>query len=60
MTEPASIEEQLARLIAATDWVEDPADDAWWRSCRTDFRDQYLAYAQQIITMVRAHDGSSR
>ncbi|MFJ3834476.1 hypothetical protein ACIPY6_03045 [Streptomyces sp. NPDC090054] len=57
---PITVEEQVARHIAAADWVEDPADDAWWRSRRPDFRDNYLTYAQQIIAIVRAADTRSQ
>ncbi|MFD3717242.1 hypothetical protein [Streptomyces sp. NPDC058674] len=59
-TQPITVEEQVARHIAAADWVEDPADDAWWRSRTPEYRDNYLSYARQIIALVRTADTGSR
>lgn len=47
-----SIEEQVARYMAAEDWLEDPADDAWWNHLLPKFREDYLASARKVIGIV--------
>lgn len=51
-----STEERVARYLAATDYIEDPADDAWWNSRVTDFRDDYLTHARRVISIVHGAD----
>lgn len=57
-----STDERVARYMAAKDWLEDPADDAWWASRLPRFREDYLRSARQIIAIVRgeAPDGPVR
>lgn len=56
MTQQPSTEERVARYLAATDWIEDPADDAWWNSRITKFREDYLTSARRIIAIVHGAD----
>ena len=50
-----AVEERLARHLAATDYLVDgeAADDAWWNSRLPKFRDDYLAYAREVIAIVK-------
>lgn len=50
-----AVEERLARLLAATDYLVDgeTADDAWWNSRLPKFRDDYLRYAREILGIVK-------
>jgi DNA-binding CsgD family transcriptional regulator len=47
------IEERVARYMAAEDWLEDPADDAWWAGKVPKFREDYLTSARKVIALVR-------
>lgn len=61
MTTPApdpAVVEKVARLMAAKDWLEDAADDAWWNRGSQKFRDDYLAFAEDIVRIVHAGDGA--
>ncbi|MDX2697577.1 hypothetical protein [Streptomyces ipomoeae] len=51
MTQP-SIEEQVARYMAAKDWLEDATDDEWWNSRLPKFREDYLTSARKVIGIV--------
>lgn len=53
MTAPAVVE-LVARRIAAADYVADPADDEWWDSRPSKFRDDYLGFAEEIVRIVHA------
>lgn len=46
-------EERVARYMAAEDWLEDPADDAWWNANVPRFREDYLLSARKVIAIVR-------
>lgn len=50
-----AVEERLARHLAATDYLVDgeDADDAWWNSRLPEFREDYLAYAREILGIVK-------
>lgn len=50
-----AVEERLARHLAANDYLVDgeAADDAWWNSRLPKFRDDYRAYAREIIGIVK-------
>lgn len=48
-----TIEEHFARHLAAKDWLEDPADDTWWQRGPEKFRTDYLAYAREVIALIR-------
>ncbi|MCU1612606.1 MAG: hypothetical protein JWO98_146 [Frankiales bacterium] len=56
MTDQPSTEERVARYMAATDYVEDPADDAWWNSRIRKFKADYLAHARTVIAIVHGAD----
>lgn len=49
----ATVEETVARFMAAEDWLEDRADDVWWNSRLAEFREQYLESAREVIGIVR-------
>lgn len=50
-----AVEERLARHLAATDYLVDgeAADDEWWASRLPKFREDYLAYAREVIAIVK-------
>lgn len=50
-----AVEERLARHLAATDYLIDAeaADDQWWASRLPKFRQDYLAYAREVMTIVK-------
>jgi hypothetical protein len=50
-----AVEERLARHLAATDYLIDgeAADDAWWASRLPKFREDYLAYAREVMEIVK-------
>jgi hypothetical protein len=50
-----AVEERLARHLAATDYLVDgeAADDQWWTSRLPKFRQDYLAYAREVMTIVK-------
>ena len=57
-----AVEERLARHLAATDYLIDgeAADDAWWASRLPKFREDYLAYAREIVTIVKGPTASAQ
>lgn len=56
----ASVEERVARYMAAEDWLEDAADDEWWNSRLPEFREQYPDSACKVIAIVRGADGGEQ
>lgn len=50
-----AVEERLARHLAANDYLVDgeTADDQWWASRLPKFRDDYLAYAREVMAIVK-------
>lgn len=50
-----AVEERLARHLAATDYLVDgeAADDAWWASRLPKFREDYLAYAREVMAILK-------
>lgn len=50
-----AVEERLARHLAANDYLVDgeAADDQWWASRLPKFREDYLAYAREVMAIVK-------
>jgi hypothetical protein len=57
-----AVEERLARHLAATDYLVDTeaATDEWWASRLPKFREDYLAYAREIVAIVKGPTGAAR
>lgn len=48
------VEERVARYLAAWDWLGNAtATDRWWSSRTAKFRGDYLAFARDVIAIVR-------
>jgi uncharacterized protein (DUF2236 family) len=57
VTDQLSVEERVARYMAAEDWPPDPGDfDDWWNNRSTEFRDDYFASARRVIAIVYGAD----
>lgn len=57
--EPTALEERLARHLAANDWIIDKGATSPWENRSSEFRNDYVTYAREVLAIVREEDGKA-
>lgn len=52
--EPTALEERVARHLAANDWIIDKGATSPWENRSAEFRNDYVAYAREVLAIAQA------